>query len=874
MSLASVIANLYSGSTFKNVSVTSGVAESIKIGLKTRFSLVGLVGTLTGSKALLSIARQKYFNKEMQKEEYDGKLRDEQFKTGVLRSISSLTKQVDLLESITIKNSAMISMISNDLGYFKSERRNNFLRQTTALNLSAIRMPLNQRTVKGKLEIIEQQIKQLKGLKTSDKLSDKEKTNFDAMKTIAGIAAGGGLAAALIAQGITGSKLTAIIAGLAGAISAPVLAKLAFQIAKYTIPVVGSAAKTALLLPFASDALSTMTKSLKGENPPPIKPNPHALGTPEHAAFELEQNFEMLKYESYNRIGAPLLLLGTAYFGAKTFKGLGGVAAIKGAGNLIKRMNAKARMRDFASKRAAVTASRAAYAERMRVSGQNVIGQKFSEFDIGKSNRVLAAEEGRRLTGLRRTIRGAGPSLRYRTRMTAAKVAGLGNLDKGMSRIAKMLPILEKASQNKFLRKVPLANISLATLIIANMITDYNELKAGSEDMPYSKYKQRMTDNLGTLFNTLGATAIGGLLGAVIGTAIFPPGGGLAGALLGGGIGFAASIAASLMSESSGLDEYVGGKLFNIFFADEKLAAEEKRKTEAAEARAPTSSGRITGLMATPEEIKLVSENGDAQVAMDFFISKGYTEAAAAGIVGNLIVESNLKTDIIGDGGKAYGIAQWHPDRQAKFAEVYGKPIQTTTFKEQLEYIDWELNNTERRAGELLVNVVDPSYAAAIVDSKYERSSGIHIQRRIDFANALYNENYSDIVRSGGRVTANMSMMQNRMREATAALAGTTVAEQEMQSQILEYFAKDSASVASPPDSADTTAADAMAAAVAAQAGTMMVANNLKELGDQTQSGFAATRGAIDGARAADKIPKEPAERMRDDSFDDKFVYA
>jgi len=863
MSLASVIANLYSGSTFKNVSVTGGVVESIKIGLKTRFSLVGLVGTLTGSKALLSIARQKYFNKEMQKEEYDGKLRDEQFKTGVLRSISSLTKQVELLESITIKNSAMISMISNDLGYFKSERRNNFLRQTTASNLSAIRMPLNQRTVKGKLEIIEQQIKQLKGLKASNKLSDKEKTNFDSMKTIAGIAAGGGLLAALIAQGITGSKLTAIIAGLAGAISAPVLAKLAFQIAKYTIPVVGSAAKTALLLPFASDALSTMTKSLKGENPPPIKPNPHAPGTPEHATFELEQNFEMLKYESYNRIGAPLLLLGTAYFGAKTFKGLGGVAAIKGAGNLIKRMNAKARMRDFASKRAAVTASRAAYAERMRVSGQ-------VEFD----GNILAAKEGRRLTKLRRTIRGAGPSLRYRTRMTAAKVAGLGNLDKGMSRIAKMLPILEKASQNKFLRKVPLANIGIATFIIANMITDYNELKAGSKDMPYSKYKQRMTDNLGLLFNTLGATAIGGLLGAVIGTAIFPPGGGLAGALLGGGIGFAASIAASLMSESSGLDEYVGGKLFNIFFADEKLAAEEKRKTEAAEAGAPTSSGRITGLMATPEEIKLVSENGDAQVAMDFFISKGYTEAAAAGIVGNLIVESNLKTDIIGDGGKAYGIAQWHPDRQAKFAEVYGKPIQTTTFKEQLEYIDWELNNTERRAGELLVNVVDPSYAAAIVDSKYERSSGIHIQRRIDFANALYNENYSDIVRSGGRVTANMSMMQNRMREATAALAGTTVAEQEMQSQILEYFAKDSASVASPPDSADTTAADAMAAAVAAQAGTMMVANNLKQLGDQTQSGFDATRGAIDGARAADKIPKEPAERMRDDSFDDKFVYA
>lgn len=52
-----------------------------------------------------------------------------------------------------------------------------------------------------------------------------------------------------------------------------------------------------------------------------------------------------------------------------------------------------------------------------------------------------------------------------------------------------------------------------------------------------------------------------------------------------------------------------------------------------------------------------------AQTAYDFFTAQGLSPGAATGVVGNLIAESGLNTTIKGDGGKAIGIAQWHPDR-------------------------------------------------------------------------------------------------------------------------------------------------------------------------------------------------------------------
>jgi hypothetical protein len=136
-----------------------------------------------------------------------------------------------------------------------------------------------------------------------------------------------------------------------------------------------------------------------------------------------------------------------------------------------------------------------------------------------------------------------------------------------------------------------------------------------------------------------------------------------------------------------------------------------------------------------------VGETGSATEAVDYFVGEGWTEMQAAAIVGNLQAESgaNLQTDAVGDGGQAYGIAQWHPPRRAIFQQTYGKPMTEAGFKEQLEFVNWELNNSESSAGNKLREAQTVEEAAAIVDQFYERSAGMHRGQRISNAKALYN---------------------------------------------------------------------------------------------------------------------------------------
>ena len=136
---------------------------------------------------------------------------------------------------------------------------------------------------------------------------------------------------------------------------------------------------------------------------------------------------------------------------------------------------------------------------------------------------------------------------------------------------------------------------------------------------------------------------------------------------------------------------------------------------------------------------KAAGGSQNAETAMKFFMSAGYTKEQAAGIVGNLQTESgkNLDVNAVGDGGKARGIAQWHPDRQATFQKVMGKDLKSSTLEEQLKFVDWELKNTERNAGEKLKQARSAAQAAQIVDKLYERSSGEALGNRMASATAL-----------------------------------------------------------------------------------------------------------------------------------------
>lgn len=112
------------------------------------------------------------------------------------------------------------------------------------------------------------------------------------------------------------------------------------------------------------------------------------------------------------------------------------------------------------------------------------------------------------------------------------------------------------------------------------------------------------------------------------------------------------------------------------------------------------------------------------ETALAFFQSKGWSKEQAAGIVGNLDYESGLDhTNNKGDNGTAYGIAQWRGDRQTLFYRIFGKPIQRSTYEEQLSFVNYELNNNEKAAGDALKKASNIDDATKTFMNSYERPS-------------------------------------------------------------------------------------------------------------------------------------------------------
>ncbi|MFP0285172.1 MULTISPECIES: phage tail tip lysozyme [Acinetobacter calcoaceticus/baumannii complex] len=128
---------------------------------------------------------------------------------------------------------------------------------------------------------------------------------------------------------------------------------------------------------------------------------------------------------------------------------------------------------------------------------------------------------------------------------------------------------------------------------------------------------------------------------------------------------------------------------------------------------------------------QLVNRSAARDEALKFFTSKeggNWTPEQAAGIVANLEAESGFKHTAIGDNGKAFGIGQWHPDRQAKFKQKFGKDIRQSSYQEQLAFVNWELNNNESSAGKKLRQSKSANQAGAIVSRYYERPAAVEAE--------------------------------------------------------------------------------------------------------------------------------------------------
>lgn len=180
----------------------------------------------------------------------------------------------------------------------------------------------------------------------------------------------------------------------------------------------------------------------------------------------------------------------------------------------------------------------------------------------------------------------------------------------------------------------------------------------------------------------------------------------------------------------------------------------------ASTASTTASSSSTTNCCATPTKgggvVKMLSDN--PETALGYLMSAGngtkLTLAQAAGVVGNLQVESSPNVDPRASNGTHIGIAQWDDNRWnngvVKFAaDMNGDPYDLAI---QLRYLAWEMGLTDEWKDHPSTNggVADavratstPEEAAVVFEATFERSGGSALSQRQSNAKALYDK-YKD----------------------------------------------------------------------------------------------------------------------------------
>lgn len=122
-------------------------------------------------------------------------------------------------------------------------------------------------------------------------------------------------------------------------------------------------------------------------------------------------------------------------------------------------------------------------------------------------------------------------------------------------------------------------------------------------------------------------------------------------------------------------------------------------------------------------------------------MSMGFTASAAAGVVGNLVQESGLRTDAIGDNGTSGGLAQWHNERWEalkRFAAARGKDW--TDLDTQIEFLAEEMRTSYAETYAKMQHAELPEIAGQIMTDEYEKpdsASANYAQRQAN-ARAAY----------------------------------------------------------------------------------------------------------------------------------------
>nr|WP_249195016.1 phage tail tip lysozyme [Burkholderia vietnamiensis] len=144
----------------------------------------------------------------------------------------------------------------------------------------------------------------------------------------------------------------------------------------------------------------------------------------------------------------------------------------------------------------------------------------------------------------------------------------------------------------------------------------------------------------------------------------------------------------------------------------------------------------------------------------------GYTDAQAAGVIGSLMQESQLDPTAVNKASGNAGIAQWGKGRGAQFEKQFGHSLAQSTFGEQVDFMLWELKNTEKQADQRLRMAKTPEFAAEVHSREYERpgAAEANLARRQKYAREVFS----------GLGQANAAQIARQTAAAAAPAAGNT----------------------------------------------------------------------------------------------------
>lgn len=199
-----------------------------------------------------------------------------------------------------------------------------------------------------------------------------------------------------------------------------------------------------------------------------------------------------------------------------------------------------------------------------------------------------------------------------------------------------------------------------------------------------------------------------------------------------------------------------------------------------------------------------LSEN--AQLATEYFLGRGLSPIATAGIVGNLIQESseNILPTAFNKKEGAFGIAQWRGERLdnlSEFANTSG--VDRSSISTQLDFLYNELTTKYPKAYNSLINAQTPEEAADVFNRYYERSADVSgtagYNRRINSANLIF----SDINRSFAQPTDEIDYITvnpNQLEYLAQSLQQFSQINSSYNpvQQVVDYYSADNESIKTP----------------------------------------------------------------------------